>query len=48
MKKKQAESYKIDKAAAQSTNSTVMMFQMDYAKNYSCRAQDEVQTAHWN
>ena len=25
-----------------------MMLQMDYAENYSCRAQDEVQTAHWN
>ena len=24
-----------------------MMLQMDYAENYSCRAQDEVQTAHW-
>ena len=33
-KRKQAESYKTDKAAAQSTNSTVMMLQMDYAENY--------------
>ena len=39
VKRKQAESYEIDKAAAQSTNSTVMMLQMDYAQNYSCRAQ---------
>ena len=25
-----------------------MMLQMDYTENYPCRAQDEVQTAHWN
>ena len=46
VKWKQAESYEIDKAAAQSTNSIVMMLQMDYVENHSCRAQDEVQTAH--
>ena len=46
VKRKQAESYEIDKAAAQSTNSIVMMLQMDYVENHSCRAQDEVQTAH--
>ena len=25
-----------------------MVLQMDYAENYKCRAQDEVQSAHWN
>ena len=25
-----------------------MFFQMDYAENYTSRAQDEVQSAHWN
>ena len=24
------------------------LLQIDYAKNYTCRAQDEVQSAHWN
>ena len=46
VKWKQAESYEMEKAASQSTNSTVMMLQIGHAENYSCRAQDEVQTAH--
>ena len=25
-----------------------MVWQMDYAENYTCRAQDEVQSVHWN
>ena len=25
-----------------------LMLQMDFAKNYTCRAQDEAQSAHWN
>ena len=25
-----------------------MVLQKDYAENYTCRAQDEVQPAHWN
>ena len=25
-----------------------MVLQIDYAENYTCRAQDEVQSAHWN
>ena len=24
------------------------MLQVDYAENHTCRAQDEVQSAHWN
>ena len=25
-----------------------MVLQMDYAENYTCKSQDEVQSAHWN
>ena len=48
VKRKQEESYQSDKAEAQNSESTIMMLQMDYAENYSCSAQDEVQSAHWN
>ena len=29
-------------------NSNVAVLQLDFAKNYCCIAQDEVQSAHWN
>ena len=48
VKRKQEESYQSDKVEAQNPESTIMMLQMDYAENYSCSAQDEVQSAHWN
>ena len=48
MRWSQAEGYKIDKTVGQSTNLTVIMPQMSYAEKYSCRAQVEEQTAHWN
>ena len=46
IKRKQAEQYELDKVEAQKENSNVMVLQMDYAENYTCRAQDEVQSAH--
>ena len=48
IKRKQAEQYELDKVQAQKENSNVVVLQMDYAENYKCRAQDEVQSAHWN
>ena len=48
IKRKQAEQYELDKVEAQKENSNVMVLEMDYAENYTCRAQDEVQSAHWN
>ena len=48
IKRKQSEQYELDKVQAQKENSHVMVSKMDYAENYTCRAQDEVQSAHWN
>ena len=45
--RKQTESYQLDKEEAQSFNSKTMTMQMDFAENYACTAQDEVQSAHW-
>ena len=46
--RKEAEQYELDKVDAQKENSNVIVLQMHYAENYTCRAQDEVQPAHWN
>ena len=48
IKRKQAEQYELDKVEAQKENSIIMVLKMDYAENYTCRAQDQVQSAHWN
>ena len=48
VKRKQAESYEIDKVHALSEDSTSIMLQVDFAENYTCLAQDEVQSAHWH
>ena len=40
IKRKQAEQYELDKVQAQKENSNVMVLQMNYAENYTCRAQD--------
>ena len=44
--RKQTESYQLDKEEAQSLDSNTMTLQTDFAKNYACTAQDEVQSAH--
>ena len=48
IKRRQAKSYEDDKQIANMPESTMMMLQMDFAENFKCVAQDEVQTAHWN
>ena len=47
MKRKQAKSYEEDKQEALMKNSNTVMIQVDFAENYTCTAQDEVQSAHW-
>ena len=47
VKRKQAESYENDKSEAIEEKSETMMLQVDFAENFTCVAQDEVQSAHW-
>ena len=47
MKRKQAKSYEDDKSEAAMKNSNTAKLQVDFAENYMCTAQDEVQSAHW-
>ena len=44
--RRQSESYQLDKQVHQ-IDSTTMMLQMDFAENYTCIAQNEVQSVHW-
>ena len=48
IKRQQAKKYEEDKKLASTTNNTVAVLQMDSAENYTCTAQDEIQSAHWN
>lgn len=49
VKRAQAKSFEEDrKEMEQTARKFVAMVQMDYAENYSCASQDEVQSAHWN
>ena len=47
MKRKQAKSYEDDKSEAAIKNSNTAMLQVDFAENYTCIAQDKVQSTHW-
>ena len=40
--------YELDKELALLENSDVAVLQMDFAENYACIGEDEVQSAHWN
>ena len=46
VKRKQAKSYEDDKSEAGMKNPNTAMLQVDFAENYTCTAQDEVQSAH--
>ena len=46
IKRKQAENYEKDKAYSLSEQSDTFMLQVDFVENYTCLAQDEVQSAH--
>ena len=48
IKRQQAKSYQSDKELASKKDSKIVVLQMDFAENYSCSAQDEIQSAHWN
>lgn len=48
IKRRQAQQYELDKQIATAEYSKTAVLQMDFAENYSCAAQDEVQSAHWN
>ena len=44
----QAKQYELDKELASTQDSKIAVLQMDFAENYMCVAQDEIQSAHWN
>ena len=48
IKRLQAKQYEEDKKLASTINSKVAVLQMDFAENYTCTAQDQIQSAHWN
>ena len=47
VKRKQAKSYVEDKQEALMKNSNTVMTKVDFTENYTCAAQDEVQSAYW-
>ena len=47
LKRKQAKSYEEDKQKALMKNSNTVMVQVDFAENYTCAAQDDIQSANW-
>lgn len=48
VKRQQADSFEADKAEAEQSNNIVAVLQIDFAENFVCEAQDEIQSAHWN
>lgn len=47
VKDKQAKAYQRDKEDANLLGSKTCLLQMDFAENYTCTYQDEIQSAHW-
>ena len=47
IKSKQEEAYKRAKNCANQANSETCLLQMDFAENFTCVWQDEIQSAHW-
>ena len=47
LKEKQSAAYEEDKIRSGGQAKTNCMVQMDFAENYTCVYQDEVQSAHW-
>ena len=47
IKRKQSESYEKGSAYSLSEQFDTFMLQVDFAENYTCLAQDEVQSTHW-
>lgn len=48
VKREQAASFAADQAEVQRSSNEVATLQIDFAENFVCVAQDEVQSAHWN
>ena len=48
VKRLQSKSYEADKAKSANPDSDTAVLQMNFADNFTCMAQDEVQSAHWN
>jgi hypothetical protein len=48
IKRLQSKQYELDKELASLQDSDIAVLQMDFAENYACIAQDEIQSAHWN
>ena len=48
VKEKQALSYNDAKTKSMMPDSTSCVLQMDFAENFTCQSQDEIQSAHWN
>ena len=47
VKDKQASSYNTSKSVAQELDSYACLLQMDFAENFTCLWQNEIQSAHW-
>ena len=47
LKEKQSAAYEEDNIRSGGQAKTICMVQMDFAENYTCVYQDEVQSAHW-
>lgn len=48
IKRVQSKQYEQDKQLALLQSSDIAVLQMDFVENYTCTAQDEIQSAHWN
>lgn len=48
IKRCQAASFERDNDDVSESNGKVATLQIDYAENFGCEAQDEIQSAHWN
>ena len=48
IKRLQSKQYELDKELASLQDSDIAVLQMDFAENYACLVQDEIQSAHWN
>lgn len=46
-KRHQSTAYEVSKATALEDNSSCMVIQTDFAENYNCKTQDEIQSAYW-
>lgn len=48
VKRCQAATFESDTEEVRQSNGKVALVQLDFAEGYTCQAQDEIQSAHWN